>query len=181
MSWRKFRAFYSKKKDKLLYLCQKWSMPSVISLKLLQGEDFLTWIQAIILHWMRSRNISVSVAEPPWGSSAANNQDVQLLGDGSWGLKWFWQTVSHWGAASPSFTPGTSLRGWKGGKPPFIHIPTAGQQKMVALVQTLSPACFLHPMGFSDCAPGHPWAENAITFHRAPDCGLQCYWAFLFS
>lgn len=40
----------AKKEDKLLYLWQKWSRPSVISPERLRGEDFLTWIQAIISH-----------------------------------------------------------------------------------------------------------------------------------
>ena len=50
----------SRKEDKLLYLWQKWSRPSVISPKLLRGEDFLACIQAIISHWTGSRTISVS-------------------------------------------------------------------------------------------------------------------------
>lgn len=92
-------------------------MPSVISPKLLWGEYFLTWIQAIILHWMRSRDISVSVTDPPWGPSAASNQDVQLLGDGSWGLKWFWQTESRV-LPLPGSLWGLLPMGWKVASPP---------------------------------------------------------------
>lgn len=49
------------------YLWQKWSRSSVVSPEFLQGEDFLTWIQAIISHVMRSRNVSASASDPPWG------------------------------------------------------------------------------------------------------------------